>query len=124
MNKQGATIMSEPATGSAAVVFGGGAIVGLLAAVVAISLTPPRSRIELAGMVSAAFASSCFVGPLVIEYLQLTHYGFQAQLGVCFMCAAPAWLICRIVSNQLQRWRDAKNPLSTITRDVREARRG
>ena len=99
-------------------------ILGILAAVVMMALTPPRSHLEFAGMLSLAVSSSCFGGPLVIEYLQLGWLSMTSQLGICFITAAPAWLVARIVANQLARWRDAKNPLRTITRDVREARRG
>lgn len=99
-------------------------ILGILAAVVMMALTPPRSHLEFVGMLSLAVSSSCFGGPLVIEYLQLGWLSMTSQLGICFITAAPAWLVARIVANQLARWRDAKNPLRTITRDVREARRG
>ena len=60
-----------------------------------------------------------FVGPLVIEYYGLTGYSFQAQLGVCFMVAAPAWLGWCVVSRQFERWRKARNPINTIRRDVK-----
>lgn len=98
-------------------------LVAVLAAVLMMALTPPRTKLETAGMVSAAFGNSYFVGPWVIENYGLTGLSFQAQLGVCFCMAAPAWLLWRIVSNQLARWRDSKNPLGTISRDVRQARR-
>lgn len=123
----GERVMTEPTTTAAAgtgFVIGGGLLVGLIATVLALGLTPPRSRSEMCAMVAASFGSSLFIGPLVIEYYGLTGYGFQAQLGVCFMVAAPAWLLWRIVSNQLARWRDAKNPIQVITKDIRDARRG
>lgn len=98
---------------------GGLLLAGALGAIVAMALTPPKSRAELMGMLAASFASSLFVGPLVIEYLALTHYGFQAQLGICFMVAAPAWLGWCVVSRQFERWRNARNPISTIRKDVK-----
>lgn len=94
--------------------------VGALGAVVAMALTPPKTRTELMGMLAASFGSSLFVGPLVIEYMGLTHYGFQAQLGICFMVAAPAWLGWCVVSRQFDRWRKAKNPLQEIRRDTKK----
>lgn len=97
----------------------GGLIVGILAACVGMALTPPKSRGELIGMLAASFGSSLFVGPLVIEYLALTHYGFQAQLGICFMVAAPAWLGWCVVSRQFDRWRKARNPARTIRGDLK-----
>lgn len=93
--------------------------VGALGAVVAMALTPPKTRTELMGMLAASFGSSLFVGPLAIEYLNLTHYGFQAQLGICFMVAAPAWLGWCVISRQFDRWRNAKNPAKTIRGDLK-----
>lgn len=98
---------------------GGLLLAGALGAIVAMALTPPKTRFELMGMLAASFASSLFVGPLVIEYLNLTHYGFQAQLGICFMVAAPAWLGWCVVSRQFERWRKARNPIGTIRRDTK-----
>lgn len=95
-------------------------LVGALGALVAMALTPPRTRAELMGMLAASFGSSLFVGPLVIEYMGLTHYGFQSQLGICFMVAAPAWLGWCVVSRQFDRWRKAKNPLQAIRRDTQK----
>lgn len=97
----------------------GGLIVGILAACVGMALTHPKSRSELVGMLAASFGSSLFVGPLVIEWYDLTHLGFQAQLGVCFMFAAPAWMGWCIVSRQFERWRRARNPIDTINSDLR-----
>lgn len=97
----------------------GGLIVGILAACVDMALTPPKTRGELVGMIAALFSSSLFVGPLVIEYYGLTSLSFQAQLGICFMVAAPAWLGWCVVVRQFDRWRKAKNPASTIRRDMR-----
>ncbi len=97
----------------------GGLIVGILAACVGMAMTPPKTRSELVGMIAASFGSSLFVGPLVIEYYNLTSLSFQAQLGVCFMVAASAWLGWCVVVRQFDRWRKAKNPASTIRRDMR-----
>jgi len=99
-------------------------VVGVLAALVMMALTPPRSGLEFAGMLAMAVSTSVFGGPLAIEWLSLGWLSIHAQIGFCFIAAAPAWLVARIVANQLSRWRDAKNPIGTITRDVREARRG
>jgi len=94
-------------------------LVGALGAVVAMALTPPKTRTELMGVLAASFGSSLFVGPLVIEYCGLTGYSFQAQLGVCFMVAAPAWPGWCVVSRQFDRWRKARNPINTIRGDIK-----
>ena len=112
--------LEQSATGAAiGVKLGSLAFVGILAALVAMALTPPKTRGELVGMLAASFGSSLFVGPLVIEYYGLTHYGFQAQLGICFMVAAPAWLGWCVVMRQFDRWRKAKNPARTIRDDMK-----
>lgn len=97
----------------------GGLVVGILAACVGMALTPPKTRGELVGMLATSFGSSLFVGPLVIEYYDMTALSFQAQLGVCFMVAAPAWLGWCVVSRQFDRWRKARNPAATIRKDMR-----
>ena len=94
-------------------------MVGALGALVAMAMTPPRTRTELMGMLAASFGSSLFIGPLVIEYYQLTAYSFHAQLGICFMVAAPAWLGWCVVSRQFDRWRKARNPVNTIRNDLK-----
>jgi len=104
---------------SGLLVFSGWLLVGVLAALVMIALTPPKTKMELFGMVASAFASSLFVGPLVIEAYGFGHYGLQAQLGICFMCAVPAWLIWSVVRTIIQRWRDSKNPVGAIGKDIK-----
>lgn len=116
---QNAAALTPGLTVSPSYVLTGGLVVGILAACVGMALTPPKTRGELVGMLAASFGSALFVGPLVIEYYNLTSLSFQAQLGVCFMVAAPAWLGWCVVSRQFDRWRKAKNPASTIRRDMR-----
>lgn len=105
------------------ITFSGWLLVGVLAALVMIALTPPQTKIELFGMVASAFASSLFVGPLVIEAYGFTKYGLQAKLGICFMCAAPAWLVWSVVRTVLQKWRDAKDPVDSIGKDIKKIKK-
>lgn len=127
MNKQDMVMNNDTYTlltiMSSVLVFSGWLLVGVLAALVMIALTPPKTKMELFGMVASAFASSLFVGPLVIEAYGFGHYGLQAQLGICFMCAVPAWLIWSVIRVMLQRWRDSKNPVSTITNDIKKIKK-
>lgn len=106
-----------------ALVFSGWLLVGVLAALVMITLTPPRTKMELFGMVASAFASSFFVGPLVIEVYGFSHYSFQSQLGICFMCAVPAWLLWSVVRVVIQKWRDSKNPVDAIGKDIKKIKK-
>lgn len=114
--------VAEPATTASATFLGSAAGVGILAFVLANALNPARTHAEMAGMFAAAFGSSMFVGPLVIEYYGMTNLSFEAKMGVCFIVASFSWLAWSIVSVQLRRWRDAKNPLRTAASDIRSAR--
>lgn len=117
MNNDSYTLLTIIAS---VITFSGWVLVGVLAALVMIALTPPRTKIELFGMVASAFASSTFVGPLIIESYGFENYGLQAQLGICFMCAVPAWLAWSIVRVILQKWRDSKNPVGAIGKDIKK----
>jgi len=106
-----------------ALVFSGWLLVGVLAVLVMISLTPPQTKMELLGMVASAFASSFFVGPLVIEAYGFSHYTFQSQLGICFVCAVPAWMLWSVVRVVIQKWRDSKNPIDAIGKDIKKIKK-
>ena len=108
---------------SGLLVFSGWLLVGVLAALVMIALTPPKTKTELFGMVASAFGSSLFVGPLVIEAYSFGHYSFQSQLGICFMCAVPAWLLWSVVRVIIQKWRDSKNPVDAIGKDIKKIKK-
>jgi len=119
MNDMGGAL-EQSATGMAiGAKIGSLAFVGALAALIAMALTPPKSRTELMGMIAASFGSAMFIGPLAIEYYGLSHLSFQSQLGICFMVAAPAWLGWCVVARQFDRWRKAKNPEHTIREDLK-----
>lgn len=108
---------------SGLLVFSGWLLVGVLAALVMIALTPPNTKTELFGMVASAFGSSLFIGPLVIEAYSFGHYSFQSQLGICFMCAVPAWLLWSVVRVIIQKWRDSKSPVDSIGRDIKKIKK-
>lgn len=108
---------------SSVLVFSGWVFVGVLAALVMIALTPPNTKTELFGMVASAFGSSLFIGPLVIEAHGFSHYSLQSQLGICFMCAVPAWLLWSVVRVIIQKWRDSKNPVDAIGKDIKKIKK-
>lgn len=108
---------------SSVLVFSGWLFVGVLAALVMIALTPPNTKTDLFGMVASAFGSSLFIGPLVIEAYGFSHYSLQAQLGICFMCAVPAWLLWSVVRVIIQKWRDSKNPVDAIGKDIKKIKK-
>ena len=108
---------------SSVLVFSGWLLVGVLAALVMIALTPPKTKTELFGMVASAFGSSLFIGPLVIEAYEFGHYSSQSQLGICFMCAVPAWLLWSVVRVIIQKWRDSKNPVDAIGKDIKKIKK-
>lgn len=98
--------------------------VGILAAIVTMSLNPPKSHMEMAGMWSAAFGSSVTIGPLMIDWFSLHDLTLQGQLGVCFVCGSLGWLAISIATAIGRKWRDSKNPLGAIAKDVGSARKG
>ena len=104
-------------------VFSAWLFVGILAALVMIALTPPNTKTELFGLVASAFGSSLFIGPLVIEAYGFSHYSLQAQLGICFVCAVPAWLLWSVVRVIIQKWRDSKNPVDAIGKDIKKIKK-
>lgn len=108
---------------SSVLVFSGWLLIGVLAALVMIALTPPKTKMELFGMVASAFGSSLFIGPLIIEAYSLGHYSFQSQLGICFMCAVPAWLLWSVVRVIIQKWRDSKSPVDAIGKDIKKIKK-
>lgn len=108
---------------SSVLVFSGWVFVGVLAALVMIALTPPKTKTELFGMVASAFGSSLFIGPLVIEAQGFSHYSLQSQLGICFMCAVPAWLLWSVVRVIIQKWRDSKSPVDAIGKDIKKIKK-
>jgi hypothetical protein len=127
MNKQDMVMQNDTYTLltiiSSVLVFSGWVFVGVLAALVMIALTPPKTKTELFGMVASAFGSSLFIGPLVIEAYGFSHYSLQAQLGICFMCAVPAWLLWSVVRVIIQKWRDSKNPVDAIGKDIKKIKK-
>jgi len=127
MNKQDMIMQNDTYTligiVSSLIVFSGWLLVGIFAALVMMALTPPQTRLEVFGMGATAFASSLFVGPLVIEAYGFAHYSFQAQLGICFMCAAPAWMLWSIVRVIFQKWRDSKSPVDAISKDIKKIKK-
>lgn len=127
MTKQDMVMQNESYTllniTSGLLVFSGWLLVGVLAALVMMALTPPKTRLEVFGMAASAFASSLFVGPLIIEAYGYSHYGLQAQLGICFMCAVPAWLLWSVVRVIIQKWRDSKSPVDSIGRDIKKIKK-
>lgn len=124
MTKQDMVMQNDTYTFiSSVLVFSGWLLVGVLAALVMIALTPPATKTELLGMVASAFGSSLFIGPLVIEAYGFSHYSLQSQLGICFMCAVPAWLLWSVVRVIIQKWRDSKNPVDAIGKDIKKIKK-
>lgn len=128
--------MSEPISGSAAVgaagtaafkALGGPAAVAggasVLAAIVVMVMTLPRTRGEWAvALISTVVASLCG-GAAAIQYLGLaawmtTTNGTMALGGIYFSCGLPGWAVVRWVFNFINKRRDADLP--QVVSDVRD----
>jgi hypothetical protein len=64
-----------------------------------------------------------YVGSMAIEYYGLSHYSADAQLSIRVACAAPMWMLWQILAVQLNRWRNSRNPVKTISDDVKRTGR-
>ncbi|WP_454763392.1 hypothetical protein [Cupriavidus campinensis] len=128
--------MSEPISGSAAAgaagaaafkaIGGSAAIAGgatVLATIVVMVMTLPRTRREWAvALISTVVASLCG-GAAVIQYFGLggwmaSAHGALALGGVYFTCGLPGWAVVRWVFNFINKRADAS--IDDVVADVRK----
>jgi hypothetical protein len=96
--------MSEPTTaGLAGIGLGkllGVSVGAILAAVVVMAMTLPKtSREWVAGLISTLVSSICG-GAGLVQWLGFTSWvdtfeGTVAMIGLCFACGLPAWVLVR-----------------------------
>lgn len=122
--------MTEPATTAAGgfVLYKLGAFgsMAVLAAIVVMAMTLPRTVREFAvAMISTTVSSLCG-GAFVVRWLDIAHWahddaGMVALGGIVFVCGLPAWLIVR----SLFAWSEAKKDrqITEIVDAIIEAKR-
>lgn len=87
-----------------------------------IALFPPKTRMQVFGMLCCCAASFWYVGAWVIECYGYQNYSEDARLGIRFLCAVPMWMILQIIAVILTKWRDSKDPFAQIVKDIKKAR--
>lgn len=132
MKNTGVQIMSEPgpltAAGGIALYKLGAAfgLMAILAAVVVMAMTLPKSPREFAVALISTLVGSIGGGAFLVRWLEISHWagddtGMIALGGVVFLCGLPAWLIVR----SLFAWSEAKKdrPITEVIDAVLEAKK-
>lgn len=83
----------------------------MLATIVVMVMTPPRTRRELAVALIATVVASLCGGAAVIQHFGLhgwtsNWHGTLALGGVYFSCGLPGWAVVRWLFNFIQRRQD------------------
>jgi hypothetical protein len=96
--------MSEPASSAAAGIalykIGAFGFVAVLAAIVVMAMTLPKTVREfVVAMISTVVGSICG-GAYIVSWLGIAHwvnddFGLAAIAGIIFVCGLPAWLLVR-----------------------------
>jgi Cu/Ag efflux pump CusA len=123
--------MSEPgpltaAGGIALYKLGAFGFVAVLAAVVVMAMTLPKTVREFTvAMISTSVSSICG-GAFVVRWLGIAHWvnddaGMIAIGGIIFVCGLPAWVLVRAWFKWAEKRRD--NDLTEIVNDLAELRK-
>ena len=120
--------LAEPTTATAGGFILGSGLIGVVAFVWAVAMNPAITTKQMATRLLVAVTGSMLFGPMLLELLDQwagIHFALlQSQLAICLIPAAFLWVIMSIISHQFDRWNNSKNPMSVISRDIRNARRG
>lgn len=92
----------------------------VIASSVIIALFPPKSKMHVFGLLACCAGSFFYFGALVIDVYGLQSYSQNAKDGIRFACAVPMWMSLQILAVALTKWRDAKDPISKITNDLKK----
>lgn len=87
------------------------------------ALFPPKTKMQVFGLLACCAGSFFYVGALVIDRYGYQGYSQDAKDGIRFFCAVPMWMLLQIVAAILTKWRDAKDPVSKISSDVKKIRK-
>lgn len=132
MKPNGILTMSEPgpltaAGGIALYKLGAFGFVAVLAAVVVMAMTLPKTAREFVVALISTVVSSIGGGAFVIRWLEIGHWaqddvGLIGLMGVVFVCGLPAWVLVRA----LFAWSESKKDrqITEIVDAVLERKRG
>lgn len=114
MKPNGILTMSEPgplaaAGGVALYKLGAFGFVAVLAAIVVMAMTLPKTAREFVVALISTVVSSIGGGAFVVRWLEIGHWaqddvGLIGLMGVVFVCGLPAWVLVRA----LFAWSEAK----------------
>lgn len=93
-----------------------------LSAAVSVALFPPKTFKETFGLLACCASSYFYLGSFAIDYFNLHYYSTESKDGLKFFCAVPAWMIWQIIAVILTKYRNSKNPLRDIMKDVKQAK--
>lgn len=132
MKPNGILTMSEPgpltaAGGVALYKLGAFGFVAVLAAIVVMAMTLPKTPREFVVALISTVVSSIGGGAFVIRWLEIGHWahddvGLIGLMGVVFVCGLPAWVLVRA----LFAWSESKKDrqITEIVDAVLERKRG
>ncbi len=121
--------MTEPASaaagGLALYKLGAFGFMAVLAAIVVMAMTPPKSFRESVVALSTTVMGSIGGGSFLVQWFGWsawadTHFGLMALAGVIFVCGLPAWLIVRALFAYGEMRRDGMAFIDII-RDIKQA---
>jgi hypothetical protein len=101
----------------------GSASLGLgivLALAISIAFHPPKNRLETIGLAASGIAGTVFLGAFVVEYFGLQYMSVESQIWIRICCGVPCWFGWQIIAVQLNKWRNAKNPIGQIRKDLKK----
>lgn len=132
MKPNGILTMSEPgpltaAGGIALYKLGAFGFVAVLAAIVVMAMTLPKTAREFVVALISTVVASIGGGAFVIRWLEIGHWaqddvGLIGLMGVVFVCGLPAWVLVRA----LFAWSESKKDrqITEIVDAVLERKRG
>ena len=95
----------------------------VITASASVALFPPKTKMQVFGLLACCAGSFFYVGALVIDRYGYQGYSQDAKDGIRFFCAVPMWMLLQILAVILTKWRDAKDPVGKISSDVKKIRK-
>ncbi|MCY1275102.1 hypothetical protein D9M68_251700 [compost metagenome] len=120
--------MTEPAGtvvgGLALYKLGAFGLLALLAAIVVMAMTMPKTPLQAFVAIVSTLVGSLCGGAFVVRWFELAHWanddvGMIALGGIIFACGLPAWVVVRAWFVYAEKRRDAMLP--DLLKEIREA---
>lgn len=92
----------------------------VITSAVSVALFPPKSKMQVFGLLSCCACSFFYVGGFVIDFGGYQSYSQNAKDGIRFACAVPMWMLLQILAVILTKIRYSKDPISKISTDAKK----